>query len=277
MKQTIKLLSLVLGISIIFAGCDVTPNIGTANQVGGDTSGAQTWVEFPRDGQVLPKKDTAFVVYSTAADGVSSITLKLNGEPLPVVPVSGISTDGSGRMARLDQNWTPPHEGEYTLEAASGSGSSAIKFCVVTCGTSVEQDAVEVHSSTETTPTPTADISDTPVPATATMTSTSSPTVKPSVTATWVPTYTPTFEPTYTSPPPADTTGPSVNSVSTFWEGCSLYGTASISDPSGVIWAEFWFNHNGEGWAWITDKSKWWTMGQPGRCRYKRFRRLNGI
>ena len=48
-----------------------------------------------------------------------------------------------------------------------------------------------------------------------------------------------------------DLTGPNVNSAGVYWEGCSLYGTATISDPSGVIWAEFWFNHNEEGWAWI--------------------------
>ncbi|MCP4143604.1 MAG: hypothetical protein GY755_25510 [Chloroflexi bacterium] len=56
--------------------------------------------------------------------------------------------------------------------------------------------------------------------------------------------------PTLEAPPPADISGPSISSLSTYWDGCSLYGNAYITDPSGVSWAEFWFNLNGSGWAW---------------------------
>jgi len=253
MKPAIKILSLILTISIILSGCDAIPDVGTPNQIAGDTSGAQTWVEFPHDGQVLPNEETAFVVYSTAAEGAENIVLKLDGAVLPTGATESLSADGGRRMVRLDQKWTPPHEGEYILEAVSGSGSSAIKFCVVTCEVDEEQAVVEVSPSIDVSPTqtPTPEISDTPETATATSTTTATPTMMPSATATWEPTWTPTFEPTYTEAPPADATGPSVNSVGVFWEGCSLYGTAKITDPSGVIWAEFWFNHNEEGWAWI--------------------------
>lgn len=51
--------------------------------------------------------------------------------------------------------------------------------------------------------------------------------------------------------PPADTSGPTVNAVYAVWEGCAIYGQAEISDPSGVSWAEFHYNLNGQGWAWI--------------------------
>lgn len=51
--------------------------------------------------------------------------------------------------------------------------------------------------------------------------------------------------------PPADSSGPTFNYVTHFWEGCTIYGEAGITDPSGVTWAEFWFNHNEQGWAWI--------------------------
>ena len=50
---------------------------------------------------------------------------------------------------------------------------------------------------------------------------------------------------------PADSSGPTFNYVTHFWEGCTIYGEAGITDPSGVTWAEFWFNHNEQGWAWI--------------------------
>ncbi len=57
--------------------------------------------------------------------------------------------------------------------------------------------------------------------------------------------------PPTTEAPPVDSTGPTINSFGTFWEGCSIYGQADIYDPSGVTWAEFWYNLNNGGWAWI--------------------------
>jgi hypothetical protein len=52
-------------------------------------------------------------------------------------------------------------------------------------------------------------------------------------------------------PPPSDTTGPSINAVYAFWEGCTIYGQADLSDPSGVSSAEFSYNLNGQGWSSI--------------------------
>ncbi|MBI3161896.1 MAG: Ig-like domain-containing protein [Chloroflexi bacterium] len=103
------------------------------------------------------------------------------------------------------------------------------------------------------------------------------PTIQP--TSTTVPP--PTIEPSPTlPPPPSDTSGPSINSVNATWypEGCSLFGRANITDPSGVIWAEFWFNLNGTGWAWIqmNQSGNDWTsqvgidtFGAPGSLEYK--------
>lgn len=61
----------------------------------------------------------------------------------------------------------------------------------------------------------------------------------------------PSTEPPTEPPPPADTTGPSINAVYTFWDSCEVYGQADLSDPSGVSWAEFHYNLNGQGWVWI--------------------------
>jgi len=51
--------------------------------------------------------------------------------------------------------------------------------------------------------------------------------------------------------PPADTEGPSIGSRSLVWEGCDVYLQSSISDPSGVAWATYYYNLNGEGWSSI--------------------------
>lgn len=79
-------------------------------------------------------------------------------------------------------------------------------------------------------------------------------------------------------PPPTDTSGPTINSFNTFWNGCSIFGQANISDPSGVSWAEFWYNLNDQGWAWIQmnlSGGKWVsqvgieTGGFAGSVKYK--------
>jgi hypothetical protein len=59
------------------------------------------------------------------------------------------------------------------------------------------------------------------------------------------------YVPPTTQAPPSDTNGPTINGVYAFWESCDVYGQADISDPSGVAWAEFWYNLNGQGWNWI--------------------------
>ena len=52
--------------------------------------------------------------------------------------------------------------------------------------------------------------------------------------------------------PPADTTGPTIYRVDRVWEGCDVYGQASLEDPSGVAWAVFYYNLNDAGWQSIS-------------------------
>lgn len=56
-----------------------------------------------------------------------------------------------------------------------------------------------------------------------------------------------TPEPPPPPPPPQDATGPDIGWVGLAWEDCQFYGQATISDPSGVNWAQFYYSMNGEG------------------------------
>lgn len=187
----------------------------------------------------------------------------------------------------MDYPWTPPGEGEYLVEAAgvnaagATGGSGSTRFCIVTCNAGQ-------------TPTPDANATDTPNPAeTGTPTAALGQTVTaaPNITITptsnvIIPTFTftslpPIIKPSPTLPelpPPSDTSGPIVNSVGVYWDGCSLFGTADITDESGVSWAEFHFNLNDTGWAWIlmNQSGTTWTsqvgvdtFGAPGTLVYK--------
>ena len=84
--------------------------------------------------------------------------------------------------------------------------------------------------------------------------------------------------PTTAPPPPSDTTGPSINSTSVYWDGCSIYGVADAADPSGMNFVEFWYNFNNTGWQIIAmnqSGSEWTsqlgvdTLGAPGSVKYK--------
>jgi hypothetical protein len=250
----------IIAVTLLSSNCDGLP-VGQLPSSENNTGGTQLWIEHPQNGQVLPNDKVTFVTYATAADGVSTIQLKLNGEALPVLAVEGLSSDGSNRMVRLEQEWMPQAEGEYTLVGENTSGASnSITFCIVSCNPEEKSEptATKTQVPTEETPTPTPTKTETATP-TFTQTSTEIPSEIPTKTSTNPPLPTHTFTPwpTNTATPteeyiaPADSSGPTVNSIGTFWEGCSIYGEAYLSDPSGVSWAEFWFNKNEEGWAWI--------------------------
>jgi hypothetical protein len=112
------------------------------------TGGANVWIEFPLEGQLLPETATTFVVYASSAGGVEAITLSLNGEPMSAGSLKDLSNNGDGSMVRLEQTWQPPGPGEYTLTAQAGSTSSSITFCVVHCG--VDFDVQPTETSTPT-------------------------------------------------------------------------------------------------------------------------------
>lgn len=54
--------------------------------------------------------------------------------------------------------------------------------------------------------------------------------------------------PTATTAPPQDKTAPGINNVGLRWADCKFYGRATVSDPAGVAWAQFYFNLKGGGW-----------------------------
>ena len=62
------------------------------------------------------------------------------------------------------------------------------------------------------------------------------------------------------TPIPADTTGPSINWTGLTWSGCQFYGEAGITDESGVSWAQFHYNKDGEGWnsIWMSGSGDYW-------------------
>ncbi len=65
---------------------------------------------------------------------------------------------------------------------------------------------------------------------------------------------------TLTPSPPADTTGPSFDSGYLVWESCQFFGTADLLDSSGISWAKFGYNLNGQGmnWIWMSDTGSGW-------------------
>lgn len=265
-SPSVLMTRLIVVLGVLLASCGPSAPQGNT----------QAWVEFPYEGSILPMQPIPLAVYASDATGISYIQVKVNGQSLPAVTVQPLTSDGSTRLVRVDMPFTPVAEGEYIVEAAGVNsagtvgGSGSTRFCVVTCspdsGTSTPA-AVETQ-----TPTPSPFIENT-----------NTPTTLPTFTVP-PPTFTelpPVIEPSATfPPPPSDTSGPNINAVSVYWypESCSLFGTADITDESGVAWAEFHFNLNDNGWAWIkmNQSGTTWTSqvgvdtgANPGTLIYK--------
>jgi hypothetical protein len=132
-------------------------------------TGPRVWIDFPRDGVVVPFGTVVTVLsHAYARDGVAEIVLTIDGAAFrrdaPATP--------GAQYVQVNQDWLPPAEGTYALQVqAYGVGGQISNLASIT---------VRVGSAATATPIITA----TPV-----------------ITATLVPTETPTL--TLTSPPPS--------------------------------------------------------------------------
>jgi len=168
-------------------------------------SGAQSWIEFPLEGQTLPVEQTTLVVYAAGPQNVAGIDLRVNGQPLSPGQIKGLDADGGRRLTRLDQTWQPPAEGQYIVEARARNAAGAygapayVKFCVGSC----KITPTPAPRTPTWTPTPAPYPTGTPTRATVTGVP---PTVTPTPTSTRTPTTTPTHTPT--TPPTRTPTTP---------------------------------------------------------------------
>ncbi len=119
--------------------------------------GPQVWIEFPLDGQMMPLQEPVpFVVYATDAQGITQITLRVNGEDLPASHIEALSADGSQRTVFLDQEWVTDQQGEYIVEARGRNSAGTygepayVKFCVGSCEPVRTPTAIALPSSTNT-------------------------------------------------------------------------------------------------------------------------------
>ena len=156
-----------------------------ALQEGGDST-ATAWIEYPHDGQILPKEVTTFWIIAADVNGVGGVNAEINGVGLPASSMTDLSTNGSSSLVRMEVLWNPPGEGEYTLTASAGGGSTSVTFCVVNCEGVSEEEATPTDTPT---PAPGATQTWTPIAQ-----KTSTPTRTPTRTATWTRTAVPQGE-----------------------------------------------------------------------------------
>jgi hypothetical protein len=149
----------------------------------------RAWIDFPRDGAVIPVGASVTVVsHAYAEDGVAEVLLSVNGTAYRRDPPAA----SGDTLVEVRQEWVPTEPGLHTLEVraydAAGeiSGSDAITVRVT-------GEAIELPTEV-----PPATGVPTEVPA---ATATPVPTDTPPPTATPVPTLVPTLIPTPVPPP----------------------------------------------------------------------------
>ncbi|MFC2065108.1 hypothetical protein ACFLXB_08440 [Chloroflexota bacterium] len=158
-----KFLCLIIISALLWTGCNgIDLSTGSSDDSSADIpmlvdSSTSVWIEFPREGMILDMKSYTFVVYGADGVGVSSISMFLNSEPWPASQLSDLSGDESLSQVRVDQPWTAPYEGPFTLQAITSgksggvSTASEVHFCIVTC----DPQTPPADGEVEITPTPT--------------------------------------------------------------------------------------------------------------------------
>ncbi len=82
--------------------------------------GPQAWIDSPFNGAVIPPGETVAIIGHTASlDGTSRIILYINGTP----EMNSTPEDPEADFVRVVIPWTPPANGDYTLQLRMMSGA----------------------------------------------------------------------------------------------------------------------------------------------------------
>jgi hypothetical protein len=230
--------TLLIGLcTLILSACELesVPLEGLGDIEGG----ANTWIEYPPEGEVFTMGAIPITVYAAGQGGVGSISVNVGGQAVAVTELTPLINDSS--LVRADLLWQPPGEGEYLILASAGGAPASLRFCVVTCETS-EPEPDEPTGPTDTptatlpvitlapdeptwTPTPTPAASDTP-------TATPANTETPTPTAYVSPTPTPTQ---YSSPTPT----PYTESSAEFWAAPPYINSGECTTLNWNVYGDF--------------------------------------
>ena len=167
-KAFAMLVVVVLAVSLLspVLGTPASPALalGTQNAplAEGHDPGPTIYLEFPPEGQVLPFLPVEIYVSTWDAQGIDRVSLRVNGQELPDARVTfrRVRPWGSSTLAVLRQEWMPPAEGEYIIEARGRNTAGTygepryVKFCIVSCKPTKEPilEEIPLVKPTETPP-----------------------------------------------------------------------------------------------------------------------------
>jgi hypothetical protein len=218
---------LILGVTLFFLMGGVISCMETADSF-------RVWIDFPREGSVLPPGTAVSVIsHAYAPEGVAEMLLLVDGVAYRRDP----PVEPGAPFTRVEQEWFPEGEGVYTLQVvAYDTGGETGRPAIVTVRVAGEAEPEPAETSLPTA----AAATDEPLP-----TDTLRPTSTPAPTSPAPPTATPTVVPLPTETPvptaPPDTTAPAIPAPAVPADGLDLSCRASqnlvwvpVEDPGGV-------------------------------------------
>lgn len=88
---------------------------GTLSCAGEVQTGPRAWIDFPRDGAMVPVGAPVTVIsHAYAREGVAEVLLSVNGEAYRRDPPAQ-----PGTFSKITQEWLPEGEGDYTLQVVT--------------------------------------------------------------------------------------------------------------------------------------------------------------
>ncbi len=201
--------------------------LGLTSCAAGPESAPSAWIDYPRDGDIFPPKETVTIMsHVFARGGVADVVLSINGEAYR----RDVPVEAGQDFVSIEQDWVTGGAGIYSIQVQvydkeGKAGNPAVISVEVMEGAAPEIPTLVV---------------------TATFVPTGVPTLTPTLVPTGIPTLTPTLVPalptyTPTSPPAADTTPPPVPAPAVPANGLALSCRTSqtlvwlpVTDPSGI-------------------------------------------
>ena len=113
MKHSTYLITLLVSL-LALAACQTAPNAGAVQ------TQADSWIDAPLDGSQLPLAPVDIVAHASDLVNIVSIELSVNGNVIANVP----NSDSGRLLASVQQTWTPPAPGNYTIRARAMNSSS---------------------------------------------------------------------------------------------------------------------------------------------------------
>ena len=115
MRKLLRSTLIIFIFGFIIAACD------SQSSALSSPPSLQTWIDAPLDGSKLTLAPYEIVVHGSDPAGITTLEISVNGE----IHITQSNSSPEDLLVMTQYTWTPPHPGDFTIQARSQNSSSA--------------------------------------------------------------------------------------------------------------------------------------------------------